>query len=240
MVAYTVPRMKGDVAEEVAALLQGRLDTLTDLALTLKHAHWNVTGPHFIAVHTMLDPQVEAVRGMADATTAERIRALGASPSGTPGALAARRSWDDYPIGRADALAYLAALDVVYAAVIEAPDHLDPITQDLPIGRPGQLTLPACAGTPQDWLLYTIRRGVIAGGPSCPARLAAEAVSRAGGKGTPRRSGPGDRWRSGSRRWAGPCRSTGFWCLRSVRGPWQVSGAVVGERVATQRSSQDG
>jgi starvation-inducible DNA-binding protein len=147
MVAYTVPGMKSDVGEEVAALLQGRLDALIDLALTLKHVHWNVTGPHFIAVHTMLDPQVEAVRGMADAT-AERITTLGASPSGTPGALVARRSWDDYSIGRADALAHLAALDVVYAGVIDAhreaivtTDDLDPVTQDMLIGQSGQLEL---------------------------------------------------------------------------------------------------
>ena len=57
MVTYTVPGMKSDSAERVIRLLQDRLNSLSDLALTLKHVHWNVTGPNFIAVHTMLDPQ---------------------------------------------------------------------------------------------------------------------------------------------------------------------------------------
>src|SRR5580700_5400057 len=61
MGTYTVPGMKNDAAERVIKLLQERLNSLNDLALTLKHVHWNVTGPNFIAVHTMLDPQVEAV-----------------------------------------------------------------------------------------------------------------------------------------------------------------------------------
>ena len=117
--AYTVPGMKTDSAEQVTKLLQDRLNSLNDLALTLKHVHWNVTGPNFIAVHTMLDPQVEAVRAMAD-ETAERITTLGGSPIGTPGALVAERDWDDYSIGRADAIAHLGALDVVYTGVIEA------------------------------------------------------------------------------------------------------------------------
>src|SRR6202451_3732006 len=116
-VAYGVPGLGNKDAAEVAGLLQDRLNALNDLALTLKHIHWNVVGPHFIAVHTMLDPQVDAVRVMADAT-AERIATLGGSPSGVPGALVAQRSWDDYSIGRADALAHLAALDVVYAGII--------------------------------------------------------------------------------------------------------------------------
>src|SRR6201996_1144055 len=90
MVAYTVPGMKSGNAEKVNKLLQDRLNALTDLALTLKHVHWNVVGPNFIAVHTMLDPQVDAVRLMADAT-AERIAALGGSPVGTPGALVKQR-----------------------------------------------------------------------------------------------------------------------------------------------------
>ena len=143
--AYTVPGMKTDNAERVTKLLQDRLNSLNDLALTLKHVHWNVTGPNFIAVHTMLDPQVEAVRAMVD-ETAERITALGGSPIGTPGALVAQRDWDDYSIGRADAIEHLGALDVVYSGIIEAhraaidaTEELDLVTQDMLIGQSGQL-----------------------------------------------------------------------------------------------------
>jgi starvation-inducible DNA-binding protein len=129
----------------VATILQDRLNALNDLALTLKHIHWNVVGPHFIAVHTMLDPQVDAVRLMVD-DTAERIATLGGSPAGTPGALVAGRSWDDYSLGRDDALAHLGALDLVYAGVIEAhrkaieaTGDLDPVTEDMLIGQAEQL-----------------------------------------------------------------------------------------------------
>jgi starvation-inducible DNA-binding protein len=145
MVTYTVPGMKPDSAETVIALLQDRLNALNDLALTLKHVHWNVVGPNFIAVHTMLDPQVDAVRVMVD-DTAERIATLGGSPVGTPGALVAQRSWDDYSIGRAGTLEHLAALDVVYTGVIEAQreaieatEDLDDVTQDMLIGHSAQL-----------------------------------------------------------------------------------------------------
>ena len=103
---YTVPSLTIEEGAEVAAALQQRLNALNDLALTLKHIHWNVVGPHFIAVHEMLDPQVEAARAMAD-EVAERIATLGSSPVGTPGALVKDRSWDDYSIGRADAIAHL-------------------------------------------------------------------------------------------------------------------------------------
>jgi starvation-inducible DNA-binding protein len=145
MVTYTVPGIGKESAENLVELLQARLNALNDLALTLKHVHWNVVGPNFIAVHTMLDPQVDAVRGMAD-ETAERIAALGGSPSGTPGALVSQRSWDDYSIGRANALEHLGALDVVYTGIIEeqrdaieTTEELDPVTQDMLIAHSGQL-----------------------------------------------------------------------------------------------------
>jgi starvation-inducible DNA-binding protein len=144
-VQYGVPGLGKKDASMVIEILQERLNALNDLALTLKHIHWNVVGPQFIAVHTMLDPQVDAVRLMADAT-AERIATLGGSPSGTPGALVAARSWDDYSLGRDDALAHLGALDLVYGGVIEAhrkaiaeTEEPDPVTQDMLIEQAGQL-----------------------------------------------------------------------------------------------------
>jgi starvation-inducible DNA-binding protein len=142
---YTVPGMKTETAEAVIAVLQQRLHALNDLALTLKHVHWNVVGPQFIAVHTMLDPQVDGVREMVD-DTAKRIATLGGSPCGTPGVLVAERSWDDYAVGRDDAIAHLAALDVVYdgviadhRAAIDTTEEPDPVTQDLLIAQSGQL-----------------------------------------------------------------------------------------------------
>jgi len=145
VLAFTVPGVAKDSASQIIEILQERLNALNDLALTLKHIHWNVVGPQFISVHTMLDPQVEAVRLMADAT-AERIAALGGSPKGTPGALVAARTWDDYSIGRADAIAHLGALDVVYRQLIEShrdaierTDQPDPVTQDMLIQESGAL-----------------------------------------------------------------------------------------------------
>jgi starvation-inducible DNA-binding protein len=142
---YTVPGLKPDTAAEVIGLLQDRLNALNDLALTLKHVHWNVVGPNFIAVHTMLDPQVDGVREMVD-DVAERIATLGGSPSGTPGALVAARSWEDYSIGRDDAIAHLGALDLVYSGVIadhrtaiDKTEEPDPVTQDLLINQAGEL-----------------------------------------------------------------------------------------------------
>jgi starvation-inducible DNA-binding protein len=139
--AYTVPGIETTDAADEITTLQDRLNALSDLALTLKHVHWNVVGPHFIAVHEMLDPQVDAVRLMAD-ETAERISTLGGSPQGTPGALVAGRTWDDYSLRRADTQEHLGALDVVYAGVIESHRQaiekvgdVDPVTEDMLIGQ---------------------------------------------------------------------------------------------------------
>ena len=142
---FTVPGISEKDSRTVIGILQERLTALSDLHLTLKHAHWNVVGPHFIGVHLMLDPQVDAVRLMGDAL-AERIAAMGGSPTGTPGAIVAGRTWDDYSLGRADALQHLAALDVVYQGVvtshrdaIDATEEPDPVSQDMLIDQAHQL-----------------------------------------------------------------------------------------------------
>ena len=135
--SYTVPTLSLEDGAKVATILQDRLNSLTDLHLTLKHVHWNVVGTRFISVHEMLDPQVDAVRLMSD-EIAERIATLGAAPVGTPGALVATRTWEDYAVGRADALTHLKALDHVYVGVVSAHrqaakdvEELDDVTNDM-------------------------------------------------------------------------------------------------------------
>ncbi|WP_110240061.1 Dps family protein [Nocardioides gilvus] len=144
---YTIPGLDDASAKRLIEILQLRLHALNDLQLTLKHVHWNVVGPHFIAVHEMIDPQVDQVRAMAD-ETAERIATLGGAPNGTPGALVEARAWDDYSVGRAGTQEHLAALDVVYQGVItshrdgiEEVGDLDPITEDMLISQTSQLEL---------------------------------------------------------------------------------------------------
>ena len=140
----TVPGLSTSIGHAVADALQMRVHALNDLALTLKHAHWNVVGPHFIGVHEMLDPQIDGVRAMVD-VLAERMSTLGVPPNGLAGALVAARSWDDYALTRADTTAHLAALDLAYVGVIE--DHRraiekvgdDPVTEDVLIGQTGEL-----------------------------------------------------------------------------------------------------
>ena len=143
--AYTVPGLGTEDSQRLVESLQDRLHAMNDLHLTLKHAHWNVVGPQFIAVHEMLDPQVELVRGYAD-EVAERIAQLGASPVGTPSRLVAERGWSDYELGRAGTQEHLAAIDQVYDGVIAShrkaitlAGELDPITEDILIGQSAEL-----------------------------------------------------------------------------------------------------
>ncbi len=141
----TVPGLEVPEGHQVAHALQMRLHALNDLQLTLKHAHWNVVGPTFIGVHTMLDPQIDGVREMVD-VLAERMATLGVSPNGLPGALVKDRGWDDYDVMRADTRAHLGALDLVYGGVIadhreaiEDVGEIDPVTEDILIAQTGDL-----------------------------------------------------------------------------------------------------
>ena len=145
MAKFTIPGLSEQQGAEVAELLQKQLSRYNDLHLTLKHVHWNVVGPNFIGVHEMLDPQVDLVRGYAD-EVAERIAALGKSPKGTPAAIIAERTWDDYSLGRDRVSSHLAALDLVYDGVIqdtrkniERLEELDLVTQDMLIDHAAEL-----------------------------------------------------------------------------------------------------
>ncbi|KFI60097.1 Dps family protein [Bifidobacterium gallicum] len=117
---FTIPGLDETASEKAIGILQERLSQEQAGALVLKHAHWNVAGPNFIAVHEMLDPQVNEVLAMAD-ETAERIAAMGGSPQGRPDDVLRFRTWPKFEeTGRKDALDYLRALDAYYDTWIKA------------------------------------------------------------------------------------------------------------------------
>lgn len=116
--AFVVPGLDEAASEKAIAILQNRLSQEQEAALVLKHAHWNVTGPNFIAVHEMLDPEVEAVLAQAD-ETAERIATLGGTPDGRADAIVRNRTWKSFDAeGRVGTEEYLKARIEYYDAFI--------------------------------------------------------------------------------------------------------------------------
>lgn len=135
---YTNPGLDEETSEKIITILQNRLSNEQEAALVLKHAHWNLVGPNFIAVHEMLDPEVDSVLNQAD-ETAERISQLGGSPMGRADDVVANRTWDKFELtGRKSVEEYLKALIAYYEQFIAADreaikqlDELDVISSNI-------------------------------------------------------------------------------------------------------------
>ena len=94
---------------KVIGTLNARLADAIDLGAQAKHAHWNVKGPHFIALHELFDKLAETVEEHID-ELAERITALGGTAYGTIGAAARASSLTPYPENIVEGLAHVDAL----------------------------------------------------------------------------------------------------------------------------------
>jgi starvation-inducible DNA-binding protein len=97
------------VRVEVTQLLNARLADAIDLAAQSKHAHWNVKGPNFIALHELFDKVAESIEEQID-TVAERITALGGRAQGTLTTVARNSTLRPYPEDIAEGLAHVEAL----------------------------------------------------------------------------------------------------------------------------------
>jgi starvation-inducible DNA-binding protein len=123
---------------KVVELLNARLADAIDLGAQTKHAHWNVKGPHFIALHELFDEVAEHIEDQID-TIAERVTALGGRAHGTIASVARTTSLKPYPEDISEGLAHVDALSVALAdfgakvrAGIDAADKLgDADTADL-------------------------------------------------------------------------------------------------------------
>src|ERR1700729_3722405 len=101
--------MPQELRSQVASLLNARLADALDLEAASKQAHWNVKGPHFIALHELFDKVHGSIEDHVD-TLAERITALGATAHGTVQAAARATSLAPYPEDLFEGAAHLEAL----------------------------------------------------------------------------------------------------------------------------------
>jgi starvation-inducible DNA-binding protein len=135
-------KTKIDLSEKtrrnVIVTLNERLSDAIDLQSQVKQAHWNVKGPHFIALHELFDKISDAMLEQID-EIAERITSLGGTAEGTVAVAARRSKLKNYPLsitsGR-DHLLYLSTQLSVYGkslrGAIESADEFgDADTADL-------------------------------------------------------------------------------------------------------------
>src|SRR5438874_121699 len=119
-------------------LLNGRLADCIDLRTQTKHAHWNVKGPNFIALHKLFDELADQLNEFVD-EIAERATALGGVAAGTARTVAANTRLPEFPADASDWKAVVTALADRYArlarstreAIGEADELGDQDTVDL-------------------------------------------------------------------------------------------------------------
>lgn len=125
----------------MAAALNARLAGLIDLGLALKHAHWNVKGPHFIGLHELFDEIRSTLDPHAD-DLAERVTALGGTAQGTLQQVASGSALAPFPAEETDGMILVAELanrvaalgKSVRAGITEAEDAGDAGSADLLTG----------------------------------------------------------------------------------------------------------
>jgi len=100
---------------KVITVLNARLADAIDLSLQTKHAHWNVKGPNFIALHELFDKLAESVAEHID-ELAERVTAFGGTAHGTIAAVARATTLKPYPQEISEGLAHVEALSGALAA----------------------------------------------------------------------------------------------------------------------------
>ncbi len=135
-------KTKIDLAEKirtaVISILNQQLADGFDLYSQTKHAHWNVKGPHFIALHELFDKIAGELPEFID-ELAERITTLGGTANGTTRMSASASKLPEYPAELTDGADHLRALidrwaayaGTTRAAINKTDDAGDKTTADL-------------------------------------------------------------------------------------------------------------
>jgi starvation-inducible DNA-binding protein len=112
-------KTKNDLPEQARTqlvdLCNARLADAIDLQTQCKQAHWNVKGPHFIALHKLFDEVNEDVEEYVD-LIAERAVQLGGTAEGTARSVAKRSTLPEYGAKGANGTEHVEALSSALSA----------------------------------------------------------------------------------------------------------------------------
>jgi starvation-inducible DNA-binding protein len=106
--------LSANIRAASALLLNARLADAIDLATQLKHAHWNIHGPHFRTLHLLFDELHDEVDAQAD-LMAERVASFGETAQGTLLQVVASSSIPAYPEDAKSERTHLEALAAAFA-----------------------------------------------------------------------------------------------------------------------------
>lgn len=101
--------------QQMIELCNARLAEAIDLQTQTKQAHWNVKGPHFIALHELFDKVNQDVEDYVD-LIAERAVQLGGVVEGTARSVARRSALPEYPLKGGTGRQHVDALSSALAA----------------------------------------------------------------------------------------------------------------------------
>ncbi len=107
--------MSESIRTQSVASLNRELAAAIDLHGQMKQAHWNVRGPHFIAIHELFDKLADTALDAAD-LLAERAAGLGGTAEGTVQVATARSYLVPYPLGVADEAKHIFAVSAALAS----------------------------------------------------------------------------------------------------------------------------
>ena len=113
---HTRNSIESNAKTTVIALLNTHVADGIDLTLMTKHAHWNLKGPQFIAVHEMLDRFRTEIDDHVD-TMAQRIVQLGGVALGTSQTISQHSRLKPYPANLVSVDEHIAALEERYGDI---------------------------------------------------------------------------------------------------------------------------
>jgi starvation-inducible DNA-binding protein len=135
---FTHNSLAENVRRSMIELLNQCLADVVDLGTHARQAHWNVSGPNFIALHELFDQVYQRLQSHADAI-AERAAALGGIAAGTATVAAEHSRLPRYPVDAVGGAVHVEALSIalasfgqtVWEAIDRAADAGDMATSDL-------------------------------------------------------------------------------------------------------------